>query len=278
MKGSDYLSDGVYKGYKIISGTSDQINSCLSNINPQDWFCNEYAIIINTDNGTENEMRWDGERFVGLKLPPSKFIKGKNALQRCALDMLNNKDITVCAVLGVPGGGKSYLVTRMADYCVREKGWQSKICFVREPWGEGRSEGYLKGTFEEKHSVWSLPIKQQFDGQEYEVDRMQDQGIIEFNIPTYMKGTTYPATILVVDEAEDLSEKQIRLIGTRIGEEGRIFWNGDIKQSLLDVSNNNPLVRMCHELKGNKLFACIALDADVRSETSQLYANMFQNK
>ena len=90
-----------------------------------------------------------------------------------------------------------------------------------------------------------------------------------------MKGTTYPATILVVDEAEDLSEKQIRLIGTRIGEEGRIFWNGDIKQSLLDVSNNNPLVRMCHELKGNKLFACITLDADVRSETSQLYANMF---
>ena len=76
-------------------------------------------------------MRWDGNKFVPLRLPPSKFIKGKNALQRCALDMLNNKDITVCVVLGTFGSGKSYLNTRMADYCVREKGLQSKICFIR---------------------------------------------------------------------------------------------------------------------------------------------------
>ena len=54
-------------------------------------------------------MRWDGEKFVGLKLPPSKFIKGKNALQRCALDMLNNPSITVCAILGEYGSGKSFL-------------------------------------------------------------------------------------------------------------------------------------------------------------------------
>ncbi len=276
MRGSEDLS--IYKGYKSISGNTNEINDYMNDMSLDDWYCNEYLIIKNTDDNSEKEMRFDGEKFVSLKLPPSKIIKGKNALQRCALDMLNNKDITVCAILGVPGGGKSYLVTRMADYCVREKGWQSKICFVREPWGEGRSEGYLKGTFEEKHSVWSLPIKQQFEGQEYEVDRLQDQGVIEFNIPTYMKGTTYPSCIICIDEAEDLTEKQIRLIGTRIGEEGRIFWNGDIKQSLLDVSSNNPLVKMCNELKGNKLFACIALDADVRSETSQLYANMFQNK
>lgn len=220
-------------------------------------------------------MRWDGEKFVALKLPPSKFIKGKNALQRCAIDMLNNKDLTVCVVLGTYGSGKSFLVTQMASYCVREKGWQSKMCFIREPWGEGREEGFLKGNFEEKNYVWTLPIKQQFEGQEYEVDMMKEQGMIEFNIPTYMKGTTYPDTIMVVDEAEDLSERQIRLIGTRIGENGRIFWDGDFRQSLLDSSRKNPLLKMCDALKGNKLFACITLDEDVRSETSKLFANLF---
>lgn len=265
----------VYKGYKLVEGNSGQINEYMSNINPEAWSCNEYLLIRNTDDGSEKEMRWDGEKFVPLKLPPSKFIKAKNALQRCALDMLNNRDITVCVVLGTYGSGKSFLVTRMSDFCVREKGWQSKICFIREPWGEGRTEGYLKGDFEEKHAVWSLPIKQQFDGQEYEVDKMCDQGIIEFNIPTYMKGTTYPLTVMVVDEAEDLSEKQIRLIGTRIGENGRIFWNGDFRQSLLDDTVNNPLLRMCNKLKGNKLFACILLDEDVRSETSKLFADLF---
>lgn len=273
--GGEYM-DGIYKGYKSLSGTTQQINEYMNQINPDDWCCNEYIIINNIDDGSEREMRWDGTKFVGLKLPPSKFIKGKNALQRCALDMLNNKDITVCVVLGTYGSGKSFLVTRMSDYCVREKGWQSKICFIREPWGEGREEGYLKGDFEQKNNIWTLPIKQQFDGQEYEVDRMKDLGIIEFNIPTYMKGTTYPATVMVVDEAEDLSEKQIRLIGTRIGEEGRIFWNGDYRQSLLDDTHKNPLLRMCKALKGNKLFACIVLEEDVRSETSKLFADLFQ--
>ena len=266
----------MYKGYKAVTGNTEELNEYLGNINPEVWATNEYIIIQNTDDGSEREMRWDGEKFVNLKLPPSKFIKAKNALQRCALDMLNNKEITVCVVLGTYGSGKSYLVTRMADYCVREKGWQSKICFVREPWGEGREEGYLKGDFEQKNDIWTLPIKQQFDGQDYEIDRMKDQGVVEFMIPTYMKGTSYPHTILTVDEAEDLSERQIRLIGTRIGEEGRIFWDGDYRQSLVDDTKNNPLLKMCSLLKGNKLFACIVLEEDVRSETSRLFANLFE--
>ena len=104
---------------------------------------------------------------------------------------------------------------------------------------------------------------------------LRRQGIIEFNIPTYMKGTTYPSTVLCVDEAEDLTEKQLRLIGTRIGEEGRIFFDGDINQSLLDHTESNPLLKMCDYFKGNPLFACIWLEEDVRSETSKLFADMY---
>jgi PhoH-like ATPase len=91
-----------------------------------------------------------------------------------------------------------------------------------------------------------------------------------------MKGTTYPYTVMVIDEAEDLTEKQIRLIGTRIGEGGRLFWDGDYRQSLLDDSTKNPLVKMCNELKGSPLFSCITLEEDVRSETSKLFANLFE--
>lgn len=271
--GGEYM-DGIYKGYKSLSGTTQQINEYMNQINPDDWCCNEYIIINNIDDGKESEMRWDGEKFVALRLPPSKFIKGKNALQRCALDMLNNKDITICVLIGCPGSGKTKLCVTMAMYCVKEKGWQSQICFVREPWGEGREEGYLKGTFDEKNAVWELPVVQQFDGQEFEVEMLKQQGIIQFNIPHYMKGTTYPGIILV-DEAEDMTEKQLRLIGTRCGQDGRLFFDGDVKQSLLDHSNNNPLMKMCNYFKGNKLFACIMLDEDVRSETSKLFANMY---
>ena len=60
---------------------------------------NEYVLIYNTDIDEESEMRFDGEKFVALKLPPSRYIKAKNALQRCALDMLNNPNRAYSDVL-----------------------------------------------------------------------------------------------------------------------------------------------------------------------------------
>ena len=82
--------ENIYKGYKIIRGTSEQINIAMENMDFSDWNINEYLIIKNTDDDSEKEMRFDGEKFVSLKLPSSKFIKAKNSLQRCALDILNN--------------------------------------------------------------------------------------------------------------------------------------------------------------------------------------------
>ena len=91
-----------------------------------------------------------------------------------------------------------------------------------------------------------------------------------------MKGTSYADTVLVVDEAEDLTEKQIRLIGTRVGANSKIIFDGDYRQSATQ-STESPLLKMCTAFKGNPLFACITLEEDVRSETSKLFANLFQS-
>lgn len=90
-----------------------------------------------------------------------------------------------------------------------------------------------------------------------------------------MKGTTYNETIIVCDEAEDLSERQIKLIGTRLGENSRIFFSGDYQQGIFDSTNSNPLIKMCNELKGNSKFGCITLDTDVRSEASKIFADLY---
>lgn len=93
----------------------------MDNMNYSDWNVNEYLIIHNTDDDSEKEMRFDGQCFVPLKLPSSKFIKAKNSLQRCALDILNNQDITIAAILGGYGSGKTFLSLQMALYNVTEK-------------------------------------------------------------------------------------------------------------------------------------------------------------
>jgi predicted ribonuclease YlaK len=237
---------------------------------------NEYLLIYNTDTDSESEMRFDGTQFVSLKLPPSKYIKAKNALQRCALDMLNNTNITICAVLGGYGSGKSFLSMQMALYAVKEKGWQSKILGVREPVGEGAEIGFLPGDMSQKTDEFFMPLVQQLNGGEFELEQLKRNGVLESTIPFYLKGQTFPSTVILVDEAEDLSEKQIRLVGTRVGEDSKIIFDGDYKQAIGNNGKTNPLVRMCNELKGNEKFACIYLDEDVRSSTSKIFAQLFE--
>ena len=142
--------------------------------------------------------------------------------------------------------------------------------------GEGRSVGFLPGSIAEKTDPFFTPLIQQLDGGEFEFESLKQRGVIESNIPYYMKGTTYSDCIVVLDEAEDLTEKQIKLIGTRLGENSRIFICGDYKQSVVKASEDNALIKMCNGLKGNKMFGCVYLGEDVRSEASKLFAGLFE--
>lgn len=265
----------IYKGYQVIHGDTEKINSIMSNMDYLKWYTNEYLIIENTDDGTSKEMRFDGTSFVPLKLPSSRFIKGKNSLQRCALDIMNNQDITIAAILGGYGSGKTFLSMQMALYNVQEKGRASRILGVREVVGEGKEIGYLPGDVEDKVGRFFEPLIQSLNGGEFELQGLKMSGVLDTNVPFFMKGTTYNSTIILCDEAEDLSESQIRLIGTRLGQDSKIYLAGDYKQSLLTKTVNNPLVKMCNEFKGNEKFACIYLGEDVRSETSKMFADLF---
>lgn len=275
---SSTYEDGseIYKGYQIIHGDTDTINSIMENMDYSKWHINEYLIIENTDDDSSKELRFDGTNFVALKLPSSRFIKGKNSLQRCALDILNNPDISIAAILGGYGSGKTFLSMQMALYNVQEKGRVAKILGVREVSGEGKEIGYLPGDMEDKVGKFFEPLTQSLNGGEFELQSLKMSGVLDTNVPFFMKGTTYNDTIILCDEAEDLSESQIRLIGTRLGQNSKIYFAGDYKQSLLTKTVNNPLIKMCNEFKGNEKFGCIYLGEDVRSETSKMFADLFE--
>lgn len=275
---SSTYEDGseIYKGYQIIHGDTDTINSIMENMDYSKWHINEYLIIENTDDDSSKELRFDGTNFVALKLPSSRFIKGKNSLQRCALDILNNPDISIATILGGYGSGKTFLSMQMALYNVQEKGRVAKILGVREVSGEGKEIGYLPGDMEDKVGKFFEPLTQSLNGGEFELQSLKMSGVLDTNVPFFMKGTTYNDTIILCDEAEDLSESQIRLICTRLGQNSKIYFAGDYKQSLLTKTVNNPLIKMCNEFKGNEKFGCIYLGEDVRSETSKMFADLFE--
>ena len=268
--------ESIYKGYKYIDGDTGQINELMSSEDFISSFVqNEYLIIHNKDDNTNKEMRFFDGEFLPLKLPPSKYIKGKNSLQRCALDLLNNPDITVASIMGGYGSGKTFIAMKMALYHVQEKGNQAHILGVRTPEGEGKEVGYLPGQLENKIDNFFTPLMQQLDGGEFELESLKQRGVLDCNIPFYLKGTTYNDTIMLCDEAEDLTEKEIKLIGTRLGNNSKVYFSGDYKQSVVNSSKENALVRMCNEFKGQNNFGCIYLSEDVRSTTSKMFANLF---
>ena len=265
----------IYKGYIEVAGTTDSINNFFDTVDTSKLYVNEYILINNMETGEQTEVKWTGTEFASLLLPEQSVITAKNQLQRCAIDLLNDRRISCVAILGGYGSGKTYLCTQMATHFVLDRKKQRKILGIREPNGEGKDVGYLKGTFEDKTDRFFRPIEQQLKGPE-EYNYLITNRIIETEIPFYMKGTTYDDTIFIVDEAEDLSETQIRLIGTRVGENSRIFFSGDFSQSIKNKTLSNPLVRMCEQLKGNPKFGCLYLDEDVRSDTSKMFANLFK--
>lgn len=268
----------IYKGYKEIVGTSEEINKYFENFNKDDWCVNEYLIMHNTETGESKEQRWDGQKFVNLKLPPSKVIKGKNSEQRCALDALNNDDINIVAVLGGYGSGKTFLCMRMALHNV-EDGKCHDIIGVRDPESESKEVGFLQGSFEDKTAPFFKPLEDSLSLDEgiFKFERLKKENRLSTEIPYYMKGRTFTNSILVCDEAEDFSESEIKLIGTRAGEGSKIYWCGDYKQSIMNKSTSNPLAVMCSKFKGRSDFACVCLNEDVRSSVSKAYSEVYDD-
>lgn len=276
----DFKDDKIdkYKGYKEIYVNTDEYNELFSDYltkhkNPLGLLNNQYLIITNKDTCKTDEYKFFNGELKSIKLPPSRVVKGINAKQRCALDLLNDKDTPIKIIAGTYGSGKTFLSIRSALYQIKEKGWYSKLMLVRNPIGSGEEVGFLSGSLEEKTRDFYAPIVQNLEGGEYELNDMKMKGELETQIPYYMKGMSLTNTFLLVDEAEDLDTKIFKLIGTRIGNGSSVAFVGDWKQSENKFVHNNGLFKFIDYAKGNDLVGIMVLDDDVRSDASKVFCD-----
>ena len=117
------ISETGYKGYLELNLNSEEINQLyedLSNgINNFNLIENQYVIIHEKGKKKPLEFRYSKNKLEDLKLPDSKVIKGKNSQQRCAIDLLNNKNIPIKIVAGTYVQEKLY--NNKNDYIIRLK-------------------------------------------------------------------------------------------------------------------------------------------------------------
>lgn len=142
-------------------------------------------------------------------------------------------------LVGPAGCGKTFMACSYAVEQVQKKHIQ-RIVVTRPTVGCDESLGYLPGTLDDKMLPWMIPVFDVFHdtvGRPVTSD-MQRKGSLEICPLAYMRGRTFKDTILIVDEAQNTTPSQMKLLLTRIGEGSRVIVTGDLGQSDIEEQPN----------------------------------------
>lgn len=168
----------------------------------------------------------------------SQVIKKKNKgkflteNQKIYYETLLNNQITICS--GPAGVGKSYIAMKTAvDLLLDDGNGYDKIIIVRPAVEAEEKLGALPGNVEEKLDPYIFPsyyLLNKIIGKEAR-EKLKDAEIIEVFALAYMRGMTIDNSILIFEEAQNATPKQMKLLLTRIGSNTKFFISGDIEQT-----------------------------------------------
>ncbi|MBI2026204.1 MAG: PhoH family protein [Deltaproteobacteria bacterium] len=211
-------------------------------------------------------------------------IHPKNIEQNFALDLLLDDSIPLVSLIGKAGTGKTLLALAAGLYKTIDEGHYHKLLVSRPIFPMGKDIGFLPGDVEEKLNPWMQPI---FDNIEFILGGTNkeyykraaagyrdliNQGMLNIEPLTYIRGRSIPNQYLIVDEAQNLSPHEIKTIMTRVGENTKIVLTGDcyqIDNPYID-SSNNGLTYVVERFKDVPLAGHITLSKGERSALSEL--------
>jgi predicted ribonuclease YlaK len=138
---------------------------------------------------------------------------------------------------GSAGTGKTFITLYKAlEEALREK----KQVYIVRSLVPSRDIGFLPGTIEEKSELYQSPyrhmVKYMFEQQSDDAfnslyDRLVEQGTIKFLTTSFIRGITLDNSIIIVDESQNLTFWELNSIITRVGQDSRIIFAGDIDQT-----------------------------------------------
>jgi len=164
-----------------------------------------------------------------IKRPKEKFLTPS---QEEYWDVLEKNQITFC--FGPAGVGKSFIAMKKAvDLLWNEDNKYEKLIIVRPAVEADEHLGALPGTLDEKLDPYIFPsyyLLNKIIGKDQRL-KMEEQGFIEKAALAYMRGWNIDNSILVFEEAQNATVKQLKLLVTRIGFNSKFFISGDLEQS-----------------------------------------------
>ena len=183
-------------------------------------------------------------------------------------------------ILGPAGTGKTYVTATYAadQYTLKEI---DKIVITRPHVAVGKELGFLKGDLTEKTMPWALPV---LDVLEKHLGKgAVETGIKNSNIEmaplALMRGRSFDNAFIIVDEAQNITTHELKMLLTRVGEGSTIVLNGDAQQS--DLKEADGLSRVIHLAKKHMLPVPIiefGVDDIVRSDICAEWVKVFMKE
>jgi len=225
--------------------------------------------------------RFNNNRLVPLSLTqqqiknPYDSIKPRNPEQIALFNLLRDEKISILLATGPFGTGKTFCLKNYALEML-EKGKINKIVYVpNNSFNEDtRDIGALPGELFDKELIH---LGSWIDLIGY--DRLKsyvDESKIELVPISIARGRSFDRSIIIVNEAQNLTDKHIKLLIGRCGEGTRIFFDGDIKQADSDTFRDRSGLRLLTKLrfsdKFSPIFGMVRLNNIERSLTAQASA------
>lgn len=192
-----------------------------------------------------------------------KPIKPKTIGQKEYVNSIKNRDVVFA--IGPAGTGKTYIAVAMAINAFKNKEVQ-KIILARPAVEAGENLGFLPGDLQEKVDPYLRPL---YDGL-YDIlgrenaTRLKEKEAIEVVPLAYMRGRTLDDAFIILDEAQNTTQEQMKMFLTRMGFGSKVVVTGDVTQIDLPRGKKSGLVEASHILKGvNGIDFCYLTDVDV---------------
>ncbi len=199
------------------------------------------------DKGT-TEYFADLYKKVLIRDAKGRPIRVKNMGQKRYVEAIDKSDVVFG--IGPAGTGKTFLAVVCAIAAFK-KGEVSRIILTRPAVEAGESLGFLPGDLKEKVDPYLRPIYDSL----YAIlgtnttDRLMERGVIEVAPLAYMRGRTLDDAFVILDEAQNTTDAQMKMFLTRLGFNSKMVVNGDMTQVDLPGRQHSGLVDARHILK-----------------------------
>ena len=233
----------------FIKGVTEEINSIEKVFKEMVYVLNTNGQLKPSDVETILDLTVEGKEIIDEKEIDSVVLYTKNDSIRAKtpgqlnyLQTASKNDI--CFAIGPAGTGKTYLAVALAVSALK-KGLVNKIVLARPAVEAGESLGFLPGDFREKIDPYLRPLYDALDDM-MPSDKLKgyiEKRVVEIVPLAYMRGRTLNNAFVILDEAQNATDIQMKMFLTRLGANSKAIITGDITQIDLPGKSVSGLIQ-----------------------------------